>query len=238
MSTPRISVKRVSRSAGDAAIDTEFQRQIVESPFGKTAGKAPQQARSRERVARILKASESIIYTHGVTELTMTAVARHAKVPIGSVYQYFPTKSALIHRLFQDRLYNYHVRSLERLSEADSRGKIARVVRALVGEIYLANRSDPFMRDIWGGAQADREIRHIHVQDNEFYTDLFVEFARRSGSSLRGERLRIRVKVLIEMWDGTIRLAIEQPEAVGAALINESINIGLRELGIELSSPI
>ncbi|MEA5620258.1 TetR/AcrR family transcriptional regulator [Cronbergia sp. UHCC 0137] len=59
----------------------------------------PSQARSRQRVNRILDVAEEMFITEGYNSTTTNAIAARAKVPIGSLYQFFPDKAAILQAL-------------------------------------------------------------------------------------------------------------------------------------------
>ena len=61
-----------------------------------TPRKAPRQARSAETVGVIVEATARILEEVGLGRFTTNAVAERAGVSIGSLYQYFPGKEALI----------------------------------------------------------------------------------------------------------------------------------------------
>ncbi len=61
--------------------------------------KQPQQARSTELVAAILQAAIQVLAKEGATRFTTARVAEKAGVSVGSVYQYFPNKAAILFRL-------------------------------------------------------------------------------------------------------------------------------------------
>ncbi len=58
--------------------------------------KAPRQARSRATIEIILESAARILGERGWTATTTNAVAETAGVSIGSLYQYFPNKLALV----------------------------------------------------------------------------------------------------------------------------------------------
>ncbi|MEA5516267.1 TetR/AcrR family transcriptional regulator [Nodularia sp. UHCC 0506] len=59
----------------------------------------PLQARSQERVNRILDVATDMFITDGYNATTTNAIATRARVPIGSLYQFFPDKSAIMQAL-------------------------------------------------------------------------------------------------------------------------------------------
>src|SRR6187431_2172357 len=75
-------------------------RQPGTARAGATAAaprRIPQQMRSRARVDAILRAARSLIGER--SQASMREIAEAANVPIASVYQYFPDKSAVLRAL-------------------------------------------------------------------------------------------------------------------------------------------
>ena len=56
----------------------------------------PRQARARERVEAILVAARDIIANQGIEPLSTQRIAQVAGIPVGSVYQFFPNKHAIV----------------------------------------------------------------------------------------------------------------------------------------------
>ncbi|WP_040066921.1 TetR family transcriptional regulator [Pseudomonas batumici] len=67
-----------------------------------TSRKQPKQARSNDLVASILQAAVQVLAKEGMQRFTTTRVAERAGVSVGSVYQYFPNKAAILFRLQSD----------------------------------------------------------------------------------------------------------------------------------------
>ncbi|MEW5740778.1 MAG: TetR/AcrR family transcriptional regulator [Myxococcota bacterium] len=66
-----------------------------------TARKAPKQERSRAMVDALLDATTRILLKDGWDGLSTNKVAAMAGVSVGSLYQYFPSKEALVHEVLQ-----------------------------------------------------------------------------------------------------------------------------------------
>jgi AcrR family transcriptional regulator len=64
--------------------------------------KKPQQARSAQLVAAILDAAVQVLMKEGAQRFTTARVAERAGVSVGSLYQYFPNKAAILFRLQSD----------------------------------------------------------------------------------------------------------------------------------------
>lgn len=64
--------------------------------------KQPKQARSTELVATILEAAIQVLAMEGAPRFTTARVAEKAGVSVGSLYQYFPNKAAILFRLQSD----------------------------------------------------------------------------------------------------------------------------------------
>lgn len=194
--------------------------------------RVPQQRRSKLRAEAIVKVGRALIAKHGILGLKMTEIAEQARIPIGSVYQYFPTKSGLISYLFARNLDTYHALARRAFAKVTGIQGCAEAFRRVARQVYRDNRRDSLMREIWSGVQADRTIRQLHLADNEFFSRVFFDTIWRVGSPFPKEQLIRRCQIVNEMWDGTIRLAITLEARVGAKLVEESLELGLADLGL------
>jgi AcrR family transcriptional regulator len=58
--------------------------------------RAPQQERGERRLAQLLEAAASVLARAGYDAATMTEIADSANASIGTLYQYFPNKPAIV----------------------------------------------------------------------------------------------------------------------------------------------
>src|SRR5712671_7794866 len=69
--------------------------------------KPPTQARSRARVENILKAAGALLGEVGYDGLSTNLIAERAKIPVGSIYQFFEGKDDIVAALveqFRERI--------------------------------------------------------------------------------------------------------------------------------------
>lgn len=82
---------------------------MAERPTSRISSrKAPKQARSTELVSAILEAAIQVLAQEGAQRFTTARVAEKAGVSVGSLYQYFPNKAAILFRLQSDEWRQTH----------------------------------------------------------------------------------------------------------------------------------
>lgn len=64
--------------------------------------KSPKQTRSEGLIAIVLEAAAQVLAKEGAQRFTTARVAEKAGVSVGSIYQYFPNKAAILFRLQSD----------------------------------------------------------------------------------------------------------------------------------------
>ena len=82
--------------------------QSSQNANGRTAARVPRLQRGHERVSALLAAAAAVFVERGYDGATMTEIAARAGASIGSLYQFFPTKTLVAEAL--------HMQELEALS--------------------------------------------------------------------------------------------------------------------------
>lgn len=78
----------------------------VTSTHPASPRKKPRQARARATVSAILQASTRILQQEGLDKLNTNHIAEVAGVSIGTLYQYFPSKDAILIELIRQKREN------------------------------------------------------------------------------------------------------------------------------------
>jgi AcrR family transcriptional regulator len=109
--------------------------------------KQPRQERSQATVEAILTATARILVKEGFDRASTNRIAEQAGVSIGSLYQYFPSKEALVTTLMQrhiDEISNLVSGAVERLSDAP----IPAAMREIVDLMICAHAIDPQLHKV------------------------------------------------------------------------------------------
>lgn len=106
--------------------------------------KQPQQARSAELVSTILEAAVQVLAKEGAHRFTTARVADKAGVSVGSIYQYFPNKAAILFRLQSDE-WRQTTELLRRILEDAQKQPLERL-RALVHAFIQSECDEAAMR--------------------------------------------------------------------------------------------
>jgi AcrR family transcriptional regulator len=103
--------------------------------------KTPVQARSAASVEAILKATIQVLTSVGKERLTTTRVALRAGVSIGTLYQYFPNKSALLQAALNRHL-NEVTEAVERVCQEQKANTLQHMATALINGFLDAKMKD------------------------------------------------------------------------------------------------
>lgn len=129
--------------------------------------RTPRQQRSRERVERILDAAAAIVVDDGLDKLTVSGIAKRARVPLGTVYQFFAHKEDIIFALaqrFADRFGEVLEASLDVIGADVGWHELLDLLLDAYASHY---RSEPALRELWVGARLDPDfIRADHEHNN------------------------------------------------------------------------
>lgn len=184
----------------------------------------PQQARGKRRVDQILDSADLVIGRVGLEGATTNAIADAARTSIGSVYQFFHNKSAIITALCER-----HAASLTALLAQDMPGTDSCEVQVgalldVITEYYAAN---PGFRAFLYGEYASSEASMIH---ETLIMPLVSQIAlRASESGLVHQKLLVAEAALFAL-SRLLYLAVQSHEEGKARLLPQEQKVLLVEL--------
>jgi AcrR family transcriptional regulator len=181
--------------------------------------RVPVQGRSVARVQRMLDACAELVDEVGYEALTTTLLAERAGVAIGSVYQFFPDKRAVVQALTLRNLEAY----LDRLSQRIAEGEFVYwwdAVDAGIDEYIGMHRSVPGFRTLHFGDVVDVHLLDDERDNNAVIADQLAELLVGQLGIAATPRLNFALTVAVEAADALIKLAFRRaPEGDEAVLV-------------------
>jgi AcrR family transcriptional regulator len=208
-----------------------LMNEIVQAENEATAvRREPTQKRSRERVERILACASALIEKSGSDAMRMSDVAEMAGISIGSLYQYFPDKGAIIRTLAERYNVTGQVCIAEGLQHTRDREGLRKAFGELIDVYYAMFLAEPVMRDIWSGTQADKALRDIDLADSRINGAVLAAARARVDPTADGAELETSSFLIMQLGEATMRLAISVERSEGDALVEQYKRMVLREM--------
>lgn len=196
----------------------------------EAGAKRPVQQRSRDRVERMLAAATELIAAKGSDALKMSEVAEKAGVPIGSLYQFFPDKSAIIRTLIERCNAESRKCIADGLRDVHTITQLGPAFGALFDVYYEMFLADPAMRDIWSGAQADKTLRALELEESRVFGGMLSEVLKRLNADAPASKIDSAAFLIMNLGEATIRLAISVPSDEGRALVDAYKEMAVRQM--------
>lgn len=170
----------------------------------KTASprKTPEQDRSRATVDTIMAAAAHILVKHGYDAFTTNRVAEKAGVSIGSLYQYFPNKDALLSELMRRHVTEIE-RGVEEMAERARTAPLADVIRAGIEQNVRSHLIDPDLHRV-----LSEEVPQLGKLDWK------QAFANRVSARVRGMLEARRSEIVVTDIDLAVYVVTRTVEAV------------------------
>ena len=189
----------------------------VHDPAEFLPRKRPSQERSRRRFDDILRAARALLVEVGFESFTSEQVALRAGVPIGSLYQFFGNKYAIICEL--DRLDTANVQAeLEKFATEIPSLNWAQLIDKLLDHLAALWRTDPSRRAVWLAMQATPPTRALAAEHERQLatqvTRLLAPLTPGSKIAHRQVIAEVVVHVTYSMLNFSIRDGQSHPDAV------------------------
>jgi AcrR family transcriptional regulator len=173
----------------------------------------PRQARAQATVDAIVKATSRVLIEEGYDRASTNRIAQAAGVSIGSLYQYFPSKEALVAALVESHI--------ERMSD------VLRDSLAQDPPASLSERAGLLVRGMINAYRVDPQLHHVLCQEvpkvgelqrvygfEQHLADVCRHHLFAAGERTRSTDVDRSVFLLVHAVPGVIRAAIQaDPEA-------------------------
>jgi AcrR family transcriptional regulator len=212
------------------------QQADAPAPPTQPLRREPMQRRSVARVQRMLDAAQELVAEVGYDALTTTLIAERAGVSIGSLYQFFPDKQAVVRavalrnlEIFSDRL-TAMVRSRSLHSWWD-------VVSEVIDQYVDMHQKIPGFRAIRFGDVADLHLLDPERDNDTVVVDRFIELIAPFVHVRPTEQLRLDLVIAVRIADSLTRYAFERDPAGDVDVLDETKRVVREHLTRALGDP-
>jgi AcrR family transcriptional regulator len=186
-----------------------------------TPRKLPKQERSQATVEAILTATTRILTEAGYDQLTTNRVAELAGVSIGSLYQYFPNKEALIFALGE-----HHANEMAQLAQHHlgglGDGSIIDVLRQIVKAVLAAHAVNPQLHRVLHEQIPRSEV--MRQLDDAKMEKMLRSFLEQRQDQLQPQNLDLTVFIVGRTIKALIHGAImDRPELLNNGELEQEI---------------
>jgi AcrR family transcriptional regulator len=178
----------------------------------KTSIKTPKQERSRQTVDSILESTARILTKEGMEALNTNRIAEVAGVSIGSIYQFFRTKEAILEKLLTSVL-NRNLEALNREMDTIHEPSLEGIVRALIDNLFAEfERRGPLIPVLMQNAHRLLGPKHFQKID-EVTIPFFLDRIERAGIRIGPKDPERALFVVIQAMRGVVSMSFARKES-------------------------
>ena len=144
----------------------------------------------------------------GSEAFRMSDVVERSGVAFGSLYQYFPDKTAIIGTLAER--YNAIGRACvaRDLAAVGGVGDVYPALCRITDSYYQMFVDEPLMRDIWTATQADRALQALDAEDGAYLSGLLSDALRPLAPGIAAPPLTAFAELTMTLIAAAVRHAI------------------------------
>jgi AcrR family transcriptional regulator len=172
-----------------------------------TARRSASQVRAKITVERCLEACRELLTEYGFEKLTMSAVALSAGIAMGTLYQYFADRTALLEVLLERHNAAVGVGLEAALDDVDDLDDLIVRMIALSDNYFDLHEHDRFVRALWTGVQGDDRLQMIDIEDTRRKASRAAKLSRRAHRGINPSELTARWFVVLQSTLYAARLA-------------------------------
>lgn len=203
------------------------------APGGLRLRHVPSQARSWDRLRRVLDAADELLAAHGAVAFTTSRIAAQAGVPVGSVYRFFDDKEAIVEALAL-RYWGEFEAVVARLAESPAG---AGPVEAVIDALADAFRTRPGFLALWYGGLRTERIRDATRPMRSAITAGVARILGRHWPARPQREIELTAEMVVLTGDGLLREAFRRRRDGDPELLAESKRMISAYLDARLGRP-
>lgn len=189
--------------------------------------------RGRRRFEVILRSGREVLLRDGVDALSCVDVADHAGIPVGSVYQFFPNKYALVAELAEEDTVALEA-SLDRYATNFPAEDWQRAVDGLIDHLANEWRDDPSRRAVWLAMQSTGPTRALAAKHSRRVTSHVAALLEPLTVGMPAARRTTVAEVVVEMCHSLLHFSVHdgQPHPAPVRELKRALRSYLRAVAL------
>jgi AcrR family transcriptional regulator len=177
----------------------------------------PKDLRDQTRREQIVRAARRCVVRRGFHAASMAEIAAVARMSVGQIYRYFPSKETIVHAIVEG-IVSQRLQKVE--TGGFGRGVPARLARRFACDLDEELRADHIlMLEITAEATRNPEVARIVREADQRLHDEAVAIFRRQVPSLAEPDASARLELLAALADGTMLRHVAGRRARGEELV-------------------
>lgn len=172
-------------------------------PSAAKRRRKPTQARARDTIATILRATAQVLIADGYDKASTNRIAKAAGVSVGSLYQYFPNKQAVVAAL-ADAHVSATISVVERSLLANVGAPLERAIPLVIAALIESQQIDPELHRVM---VKQAPVDALAVSKRRI-TEVLKVWMTARRDDLRVRDLDTAAFMVVEMMDGVICAAV------------------------------
>lgn len=192
------------------------------------------QERGRTRFDLILRTGRAQLADVGIDGFTFDGLAASAGIPVGSIYQYFPNKHALVCELSAqdtDAIVEALGRSAAQFPSDDWQVDVDRLIDRLA-DLY---RSDPGRRHVWLAMQSTAPTRSLAAEQTSLIAEQIVPLVAWLLPDGDRKRARTVAEVVVQMCFSLLHFSVhdDRPHPATVRELKRALRSYLRAVALD-----
>lgn len=174
--------------------------------------KAPSQERAEATVQALLDATAAELLEGGYDRMSTNKIAKRAGVSVGSLYQYFPNKEAIVaalRRRSADKERENVRAALADLDQAD----LPVVVRGAIKAVIASYLTEPELRKAYATEVPPIGGLTPHWENDRLVMQILLDWIERHPGRVKAHDFEMKLFIVLHAVDGAVRQALLQNPA-------------------------
>lgn len=187
----------------------------------ETFRRRPVQRRGQQRIDRLLDAADALFAEVGFEQVTTNAIAQRAETSIGSLYQFFAGKDAILRALAERYRTRLHAIYNAVLTEESARLPLADAYHQVIYALADFHRHNPGFRPLFFGSPTSAGLGEASRLLLEETFQRVAQVLQARAPDLPAERCRLLARMNVETLRALLPLCEDGDEAHREMVLGE-----------------